>query len=59
MRWGLSAESKTNVAHMSAGDFCSSETSAVMQRAGSLRISVGRRGRWDDGVAGVGAGVGR
>ena len=35
-----SADSKTNVAHMAAGDFRSSETSAVMEGAGSLRISL-------------------
>ena len=35
-----SPDSKTNVAHMTADDFRSSETSAVMERAGSLRISL-------------------
>ena len=35
-----SAESKTNVAHMTADDFRSSETSAVLGRAGTLRISL-------------------
>ena len=35
-----SADSKTNVAHMTADDFRSSETSAVVDRAGSLRISL-------------------
>ena len=35
-----SPDSKTNVAHMTADDFRSSETSAVMDRAGSLRISL-------------------
>ena len=35
-----SPDSKTNVAHMTADDFRSSETSAVMDRAGSLRIAL-------------------
>ena len=35
-----SPDSKTNVAHMTADDFRSSETSAVMDRAGSLRIEL-------------------
>ena len=35
-----SAESKTNVAHMTAGDFRTSEKSAVMQSDGSLRIEL-------------------
>ncbi|WP_406289214.1 NADP-dependent isocitrate dehydrogenase [Embleya sp. NBC_00896] len=33
-------ESKTNVAHMSADDFCSTEKSAVISEAGSLRIEL-------------------
>ncbi len=35
-----SAESKTNVAHMTAGDFRTSEKSAVMTSDGSLRIEL-------------------
>ena len=35
-----SAESKTNVAHMTAGDFRTSEKSAVMKSDGSLRIEL-------------------
>ena len=35
-----SPDSKTNVAHMTADDFRSSETSAVLERAGSLRIEL-------------------
>ena len=35
-----SPDSKTNVAHMSADDFRSSETSAVIEAAGSLRIEL-------------------
>jgi len=35
-----SPESKTNVAHMEAGDFRSTEQSAVMAEAGSLRIDL-------------------
>ena len=35
-----SPDSKTNVAHMTADDFRSSETSAVVERAGSLRIAL-------------------
>ena len=35
-----SPESKTNVAHMTAGDFRTSEKSAVMQSDGSLRIEL-------------------
>ena len=54
-----SPESKTNVAHMTADDFRSSETSAVVERAGSLRIALVGRRRHDDGAAGVGAGAGR
>jgi isocitrate dehydrogenase len=34
------ADSRTNVAHMTAGDFRSSEKSAVMQSDGSLRIEL-------------------
>jgi len=34
-----SPESKTNVAHMTSGDFRAGETSAVLERAGSLRSS--------------------
>src|SRR5207249_10853217 len=34
------AESRTNVAHMTAGDFRTSERSAVMQSDGSLRIEL-------------------
>ncbi|MEV0404601.1 NADP-dependent isocitrate dehydrogenase [Actinoallomurus sp. NPDC050550] len=34
------AESKTNVAHMTADDFCSTEKSAVIAEAGSLRIEL-------------------
>src|SRR5438128_3231188 len=34
------AESRTNVAHMTAGDFRSSEKSAVMQADGALRIEL-------------------
>src|SRR5688572_2922707 len=37
---GWSPNSKTNVAHMSADDFRSNETSAVVDRAGSLRIEL-------------------
>ena len=37
---GWSPNSKTNVAHMSADDFRSNETSAVADRAGSLRIEL-------------------
>jgi isocitrate dehydrogenase len=33
-------ESRTNVAHMTAGDFCSTEKSAVISEAGSLRIEL-------------------
>ena len=41
MRWGPGrADSKTNVAHMSADDFRSSETSAVIGQDGSLRIEL-------------------
>ena len=53
-----SAESKTNVAHMTGDDFRSSETSVVVDRAGSLRISLVGDDGYVDGVAGVGAGVG-
>ena len=35
-----SSDSKTNVAHMTADDFRSSETSAVIEHAGSLRIEL-------------------
>jgi isocitrate dehydrogenase len=35
-----SPESKTNVAHMSADDFCSTEQSAVIDRPGSLRVEL-------------------
>ena len=35
-----SPESKTNVAHMSADDFCSSEKSVVIEQAGELRIEL-------------------
>jgi isocitrate dehydrogenase len=35
-----SAESRTNVAHMTAGDFRTSEKSSVMQSDGSLRIEL-------------------
>src|SRR4051812_46858712 len=35
-----SPDSKTNVAHMTADDFRSSETSAVVEHAGSLRIEL-------------------
>ncbi len=35
-----SAESKTNVAHMDADDFCSTEKSALIGEAGSLRIEL-------------------
>jgi isocitrate dehydrogenase len=35
-----SSDSKTNVAHMTADDFRSSETSAVIDEAGSLRIEL-------------------
>ncbi|HEX6995590.1 MAG TPA: NADP-dependent isocitrate dehydrogenase, partial [Gammaproteobacteria bacterium] len=35
-----SADSKTHVAHMSAGDFYGSEQSAVIERAGKLRIEL-------------------
>ncbi len=35
-----SADSQTNVAHMTAGDFRSSETSAVIEHAGSLKIAL-------------------
>ncbi|UGQ10721.1 NADP-dependent isocitrate dehydrogenase [Yinghuangia sp. ASG 101] len=34
------ADSKTNVAHMTADDFCSTEASAVVADAGSLRIEL-------------------
>ncbi|PWI42018.1 NADP-dependent isocitrate dehydrogenase [Streptomyces sp. ICBB 8177] len=34
------AESKTNVAHMTADDFRSTEKSAIVERAGSLRIEL-------------------
>ncbi|WP_436788175.1 NADP-dependent isocitrate dehydrogenase [Yinghuangia sp. YIM S10712] len=40
-----SADSKTNVVHMTADDFCSTEKSAVIADAGSLRIElVGENG---------------
>ncbi|MER7872487.1 NADP-dependent isocitrate dehydrogenase [Streptomyces solisilvae] len=35
-----SADSKTNVVHMDADDFCSTEKSAVIPEAGSLRIEL-------------------
>ncbi len=35
-----SSESRTNVAHMEEGDFFSNERSAVMSRAGSLRVEL-------------------
>jgi isocitrate dehydrogenase len=35
-----SPDSKTNVAHMTADDFCSSEKSVVVERAGVLRIEL-------------------
>ncbi len=35
-----SSDSKTNVAHMTADDFCSTEKSAVLADAGSLRIEL-------------------
>ncbi len=35
-----SSDSKTNVAHMTADDFRSNETSAVIEKAGSLRIEL-------------------
>src|SRR5919199_4704349 len=43
------AESRTNVAHMTAGDFRTSEQSAVMPADGSLRIEL----RGDDGTTTV------
>src|SRR5215216_2102480 len=42
-------QSRTNVAHMTAGDFRSSEKSAVMQKDGSLRIELAG----DDGTTTV------
>src|SRR5205085_7092707 len=44
-----SPDSKTNVAHMTADDFRSSETSAVVEHAGSLRIELAG----DDGTTTV------
>ncbi|MGN6575773.1 MAG: NADP-dependent isocitrate dehydrogenase [Nocardioides sp.] len=35
-----SPDSKTNVAHMTADDFCSNERSAVIEKEGSLRIEL-------------------
>ncbi len=35
-----SPDSRTNVAHMTADDFCSSERSVVVERAGELRIEL-------------------
>src|SRR3712207_2586752 len=44
-----SPESRTNVAHMTSGDFRNSEKSAVMEADGSLRIELVR----DDGTTAV------
>ncbi len=54
-----SPDSKTNVAHMEAGDFRSTEQSAVITEAGSLRIELVERRRQYDGSPPVGARAGR
>ena len=54
-----SPDSKTEVAHMTADDFRSSETSAVIESEGSLRIELVGEDGSTHGAQGLRAGAGR